>query len=83
MVYDCNTAKSTLQCSKAKKLHIYPFVADVTPIKRLKDLSAERGWRALKDKTGKNVDMLNVLVVVSMVKHQRSHQVLNFKEEEK
>ena len=50
--------------SKAKKLHIYPFMAEVMWVKWQKDLSAQRRWKALiwcerKDKIGKNVNMLN------------------------
>ena len=50
---------------KAKTLHIYPFMANVTWVKWLKDPSVQRRWKTLiqrerKDETGKNVDVLNL-----------------------
>ena len=59
MVYYCDAVECTSHSSKAKKLHIYPFVTDVMwP----KDLSVQKKWMALiqhkgTDKTGKNVDV--------------------------
>ena len=44
MSYYCDAAECTSQSCKAKKLNIYPFMADVTWVKWLKDLSAQRRW---------------------------------------
>ena len=65
MVYYWDAAEYTSHSSKPKKLHIYPFMADVTWVKWPKDLSVQRRWTALiscerKDKIGKNVDLLNL-----------------------
>ena len=51
--------------TETKQLHIYPNMADVTWVKLSKDLFAQKRWNALirsegKDKTGKNVKVLNL-----------------------
>ena len=64
-MYCCDAPEYISHSSKAKKLHICPFVADVTWVKCRKDLSAQRRWKALfhherKNKKGKNVNVLNL-----------------------
>ena len=53
----CDVAEHPSHNSKAKELHINPFVAEVTWAKWPKDLSEQRRWTALilrqqNDKTG-------------------------------
>ena len=62
-VYYCDAAECKLHSYKAKKLHIYAFMADVTWVKWPNPPPLRR-WKVLiqcekKDKTGKKVDMLN------------------------
>ena len=45
--------------SKAKKLHLCPFVADVTWVKWLKDLFVDRRLTQ-SERKDKNVDVLNL-----------------------
>ena len=57
-VYNCEAVKYKLYSSKAKKLHIHSFMADVTCTKCLRDLSAQRRLvirRERKDKTEKKL----------------------------
>ena len=65
MVYYGNAAEFKSHRFKPKTLHIYPFRADLTCLKWLKLLSAQRRWKALiqrewRVKTGMNVDVLNL-----------------------
>ena len=55
---------------KAKKLHIYPFIAGLTWVKWPKDPSAQGRWntqREGKDKMGMNDNMVNSLESPSYV----------------
>ena len=58
MRHNCDAAKQTSQGSKAKKLHIYPFMADVMLVE--KDLSAQRRWKALIQQEGKEKNRENI-----------------------
>ena len=55
MVYNCKAVECTSHSSKAKKLHICAFMDDATWVKCLKDVFAQRRWKALR----KNVDVMN------------------------
>ena len=62
MVYYCDAAECESRSSKAKKRHIYSFVANVMWVKWLR---AQKRWKELiqrerKDKMEKNVDVLNL-----------------------
>ena len=64
LVSECIMLQIVYPRAKAKKLHIYLFAYDVTWVETPKDVAAQRWWTALiwrekKDKTGKNVNMLN------------------------
>ena len=55
MVYNCNAVEYKSHSSKAKKLHIYPFMADAMWVKKRWKAPI---WHERKDKTGENADGL-------------------------
>ena len=65
MVHYCDATECKYHRSKAKRLLIYPFMADMKWAKWLEDVSAQTRWkvpirREGEDKTGRNVDVLNL-----------------------
>ena len=62
-MYYCNALECPSHISKTKKLHMYPFMAEVMWVTWPRDLPAQRRWKPLvqrvrKDNRGKNVNVL-------------------------